>query len=251
MFRAARQAYMEYEHSHNPCTVRGNFDYAFRRGGCAFYVLDGRGHRNIGRKCYRILGQQQFDRFARWIKDLTPEKTPFLFVVSAVPVLPPRATPLNAFVQRVLNWTRLGDDLRDSWLYCRHTDERKALMKKLFSAAKRGIRVAILSGDAHVSAAFVLKDKKNHPIYQLTSSAITNKAPRVWAWLLRCLAPDNGEIEGGYRFKRLALCTENSYALIRVDPPKEKAWFKLYSKQRRKASSEGTDTKAVPMSYEG
>ena len=33
-------------------------------------------------------------------------------------------------------------------------------MKKLFSAAAKGIRVAILSGDAHVSAAFVLKDKK-------------------------------------------------------------------------------------------
>ena len=49
MFRASRQAYIEYQHSHNPPTAQGHFDYGFRRGGCAFYVLDGRGQRDIER----------------------------------------------------------------------------------------------------------------------------------------------------------------------------------------------------------
>ena len=83
--------------------------------------------------------------------------------------------------------------------------------------------MAILSGDAHVSAAFVLKDKRKRCIYQLTSSAITNKPPWAWAWLLHRCAPDNGETAEGYRFERLALCTENSYALIKADPQKRKA----------------------------
>ncbi|MCZ0954779.1 MAG: alkaline phosphatase D family protein, partial [Rhodospirillaceae bacterium] len=87
MFRAARATYVEYQHSHNPPTADGTLDYAFTRGGCAFYVLDGRGQRDIERDSYRILGREQFDRFAEWAGALRPEETPFAFVVSAVPVL--------------------------------------------------------------------------------------------------------------------------------------------------------------------
>ena len=43
MFRAACRVYGEYQHSHNPSTGEGVWDYSFRRGGAAFYVLDGRG----------------------------------------------------------------------------------------------------------------------------------------------------------------------------------------------------------------
>ena len=63
MFRAARRAYEEYEHRHNPPTEDGALDYSFRRGG-AYYVLDGRGQRDVGRASFRILGREQFDRFA-------------------------------------------------------------------------------------------------------------------------------------------------------------------------------------------
>ena len=77
MFRAAQQTYVEYQHSHDPPTPDRALDYAFRRGGCAFYVLDGRGQRDIERESYRILGREQFDRFADWAGGLTPEETPF------------------------------------------------------------------------------------------------------------------------------------------------------------------------------
>lgn len=78
MFAAAKQVYFEYQHSHNPPTAEGTFDYAFERGGCAFYVLDGRGQRDVSRDSYRILGREQFDRFAGWVAALKPEETPFL-----------------------------------------------------------------------------------------------------------------------------------------------------------------------------
>ena len=249
MFRAARQAYIEYEHSHNPPTAKGAFDYAFQRGGCAFYVLDGRGQRDVERKSYCILGQDQFKRFANWANALTPEETPFLFVVSAVPVLHTRAALVNADERWLISQPGLDDDLRDSWEHDLHKLERAELMKVLFAASARGIRVAILSGDVHVSAVFALKDKAGHCIYQVTSSAITYNVTRFQSWVLRLGAADNGETEEGYRFERLALYTESSYALISVDPHKGEAWFKLYGEQQLKAPSEETDTKAVPVSH--
>ncbi len=249
MFRAARQAYIEYEHSHNPPTEAGNFDYAFRRGGCAFYVLDGRGQRDVERKGYRILGREQFDRFADWANALTKKETPFLFVVSAVPVLHTRAALVNADEQWLIGQAGLDDDLRDSWEHDLHATERAALMKVLFAVAAKDIRVAILSGDVHISAVFALKDEADNRIYQLTSSAITYNVTRPQSWVLRLGAADNGETAEGYRFERLALYTENSYALISVDPKKDEAWFKLYGEQKIEAPPAEIHAKAVPLSH--
>jgi len=81
------------------------WDYSFTRGGAAFYVLDGRGHRDIERDGYRILGEPQFRRFEAWADALDPEETPFMFVVSAVPVLHAhrgrRAVPLSHSVAKI------------------------------------------------------------------------------------------------------------------------------------------------------
>ncbi|MCY4427011.1 MAG: hypothetical protein OXC05_08270 [Halieaceae bacterium] len=74
-------------------------------------MLDGRGQRDIKHESYRILGREQFGRFAKWACALTPDETPFAFVVSAVPVLHTRA----ALVQADERPGGLGDDLRDSW----------------------------------------------------------------------------------------------------------------------------------------
>ena len=249
MFRAARQAYVEYEHSHNPPTAKGIFDYHFWRGGCAFYVLDGRGQRNIERKDYCILGQDQFERFANWANALTPEETPFLFVVSAVPVLHTRAALVNADDQWLIRQAGLDDDLRDSWEHDLHKIERAELMKVLFAASAKGIRVAILSGDVHVSAVFALKDDADNLIYQITSSAITYNVTRLQSWILRLGAADEGRTEEGYRFERLALHTESSYALISVDPQKGEAWFKLYGAQKLEPPTAETHTRAVPLSH--
>jgi len=212
-------------------------------------VLDGRGQRDIERKSSRILGQDQFKRFANWVNALTPEETPCLFVISAVPVLHTRAALVNADEQWLISQAGLDDDLRDSWEHDLHKTEHAALMKVLFAAAGKGIKIAILSGDVHVSAVFALKDKSGHCIYQVTSSAITYNVTRMQSWVLRLGAADNGETEEGYRFERLALYTGSSYALISVDPQKGEVWFKLYGEQKLEAPSAGPDTKAVPVSH--
>ena len=247
MFRAASATYFEYQHSHNPETPEGVWDYPVRRGGAAFYVLDGRGHRNIERDGYRILGREQFGRFTDWAESLDPEDTPFLFVVSAVPVLHARAALVHADQRLPLREAGLGDDLRDAWEHGLHDEERRALMEVLFAAAARGFRVAVLSGDVHVSAAFAISDGAGNRIWQLTSSAITYNIPRPLSWVLRLGAADEGETEEGYRFERHALYADSSYALVNVDPAAREAWFRLYGEQRIEAPSGAGE--AAPLSH--
>ncbi len=243
MFRAARFTYAEYQHSHNPQTAQGQFDYSFRRGGCGFYVLDGRGHRDLAQDDYRILGRAQFERFADWLKAQDPEETPFVFVVSAVPVLHTRA----ALTSRDELLGGLGDDLRDSWEHELHTVEREALMTRLFEAAARGIRIAVLSGDVHISAVFVIEDGEGNQIHQLTSSAITCGLSLPQSWVLRAGAADRGTTPEGYEFERLAIYTRNSFALVSVDPASGQAWFKLYGEQQLPSAE--TAGEAVPLSH--
>ena len=249
MFRAASRAYGEYQHSHNPRTEAGVFDYAFRRGGCAYYVLDGRGQRDIGREDFRILGRDQFARFAAWAAALDPEETPFAFVVSAVPVLHTRAGLVNADEQWMIDQLGLGDDLRDSWEHELHDGERGALLQALFETAAKGIRVCVLSGDVHVSAVFSIEDAENRRIYQITSSATTYGIGRPLSWVLSAGAADDGETAEGYRFQRLALYADSSYALISVDPGTGEVWFKLYGEQKLEPPPSLSDADAVALNH--
>ena len=249
MFRAARRAYEEYEHSHNPPTEEGALDYSFRRGGAAYYVLDGRGQRDIGRASFRILGREQFDRFARWAEALDAEETAFLFVVSAVPVLHTRAGLVNADERWLIDQAGLGDDLRDSWEHELHDEERAALLDVLFGAAARGIRVCVLSGDVHVSAVFSIDDREGRRIYQLTSSAITYGIGRPLSWVLSAGAADDGETAEGHRFQRLALYADSSYALISVDPETGQAWFKLYGEQKLEPPPSLRGAETLPLNH--
>ena len=215
------------------CTATTANGSCWATTGCAFYVLDGRGQRDIARDSHRILGREQFDRFVSWVAALTPQETPFLFVVSAVPVLHTRTAVVDAdeFVGG------LGDDPRDAWEHELHDVERRALLGALFDAADRGINVAIISGDVHVSAVFSLDDDRGNRIYQLTSSPITYNLSRIGSWALKLGAADDGRTDDGYRFRRLALYAQESYILVSVDPANGEAWFKLYGKQELKAPS--------------
>lgn len=250
MFDAARQVYHEYEHAHNPPTPRGRYDYSFRCGTTAVYVLDGRGHRDLNRGSYKILGEEQFGRFAKWLGRLDPADTKFLFVVSAVPLL-----HLSAWARDFGKLAKsLQDDLRDSWDHPEHTEERAAFTAALFGVANRGIRVSVLSGDVHAAAAFRIEDKNTRKaIYQLTSSAITYNVPRVSGWVLAAAALGRGETEEGHPFERVALYRESNFAMVQVDPIHDRAEFRLYGQgqsseqpDREWAVPEQTTSKAKP-----
>ncbi len=227
MGECAIKVYNEYQHSHNPDS--GFYDYGFTTNRSAFYFQDGRSHRDVNRESNRILGKEQLDRLSVWLQALDSEITPFVFLISAVPLLHLNATLVN-LKGAAVDLADLEDDLRDAWEHELHDAERKQLVELLFGAAERGLKISILSGDVHVSAAFRMS-RGNNVIYQLTSSAITYNLALPMGWALGAGVADEGESPDGYHFKRLALYTERNYALIKVDTPQGKAEFQLYGPQ--------------------
>lgn len=232
MQSAAHQVYQEYQHSHNPVTQNGVFDYPVEKNHTAFYFLDGRGQRDINRAHSRILGEAQMERLEGWLNLLDAEKTPFIFIVSAVPLLHLYSVIANADDNVIADIANIQDDLRDAWEHELHKDERKALFDLLFRAARQGFKVCILSGDVHVSAAFRLTDKQSGKhLYQLTSSAITYNNPRALGWILGKTVAEEGESPDGFHFKRLALFTDSNFSLINVNAPRQEVTFELYGRQ--------------------
>lgn len=233
MRQAAIQVYEEYQHSHNPDTLPGQYDYAISHDCYAVYFLDGRGQRDINKGAMRILGPEQMRRFEAWLAQLDPAVTPYVFVVSAVPVLHMMPVLVNADESLLADMADLQDDLRDAWEHNKHKAERRMLLKALFGAARRGLKVSILSGDVHTSAVFRMVDNdRGAVIYQLTSSAITYNKPRMLGWVLGNTVPDEGESDDGYRFERLALYTDSNFSIVRIDPVADEVVFQLYGKQK-------------------
>ena len=232
MIDAGKQVYFEYQHSHNPPTEKGVFDYHFEAGPCAFFVLDGRGQRDISRAEYKILGRDQLARFSTWCDTLEVEQTPFVFVVSAVPVMHAREQVVNAseLASKIPYLDKLKDDLRDAWEHNLHDRERRELIDLLFSLAERGFKVSILSGDVHTAAVFEL-NRNNLIIYQLTSSAITFPLSKLNSFLLSQIVPDKGSSEDNYNFERLAFYEATNFSIIEVDPERGNATFQLYGQQ--------------------
>lgn len=234
MRRAAHRVYVEYVHSHNPPTD-GHYDYAFTAGCAAFYVLDGRGERDVNRERARILGDDQWARFERWLGALDPVIHPFVFVVSAVPVIHLTPAVIACADRKIADAADLADDLRDSWEHPLHDEERRRLLRALFGKAKAH-RICVLSGDVHVAAAFRLVDRADGctpgdgaVIYQLTSSAITYNLARPLAWGLRRVTRSEGEVTADhYAYKRLACYTDSNFAVIEVHPDRGVVEFQLF-----------------------
>ncbi len=201
MGEAGFAVYDEYEHSHNPPTPEGRWDYSLQAGSTATYVLDGRGHRETSAGGATILGKPQMRRFKRWLEAVDPDRTPFVFVVSSVPVLhlSSMAANMDGLADHLPGG--LGDDLRDSWEHSAHDIERKELLDAVFAAAARGLRPVFLSGDVHIAAAFRMQ-RGAETVYQVTSSALSFSSTRSTGWLLSSGVPDRTEnSRDDYRFE--------------------------------------------------
>lgn len=178
MFDAAKSTYEEYQHSHNPTTNDGVYDYHFVWGQCAYYVLDMRGQRDFNRTTDdKILGKDQMARFKEWLGSKEALSASALFIVSPVPLV-----HIKNFIVNHLDLPLLGlaDDLRDEWAHESNWVERNDLLDVVFQYSQnQRKRVIFLSGDVHIGAGFRLT-RSGQPlarVYQLTSSAITYPIP--------------------------------------------------------------------------
>ena len=155
MFKAAKLTYDEYQHSHNPDTPAGQYDYSFSNCGADYFVLDMRGVRDYERKNNSILGTQQYKRFKTWAKQLDPKRQGPIFIVSTVPMV-----HLKDFVSDILEWASIfgsRDDVRDHWAHDKHGAEFINILETIFSCSEATERpVVILSGDVHIGGIFEL-----------------------------------------------------------------------------------------------
>ena len=249
MFQAACQVYNEYEHSHNPTTEEKKWHYSFEYGNAHFFVMDGRGHRDITKsEDYKILGEAQMRDFVRYVEGVGDDG--ILFVVSAVPMI-----HTCAWVNKLgVRFSRdNADDLKDAWESDIHDKERGKVMDCLWEAAKRGVRVCILSGDVHASALFSLThNKSGKKIYQITSSAITYHMSLFMRLGTRFIVADDGDYDDNAEFDRQAFFAKSSYALIRVLPDKRDVIVSFYDAMqqipidRREINPKKTTTQDIP-----
>ncbi len=237
MFNAATQVYFEYQHAHNPKTSRDQWDYTFEWGPAAFFVMDMRGQRDFNRPTDdKVLGTGQMRRFQDWLLSSTAQQAEILFVVSPVPVVHVAEFVVNHFD---FNFLGMADDLRDEWEHKSNWEERDKILDDVFKFShKHNKRVAFLSGDVHIGAAFKLT-RKNYPsarIYQLTSSAITYYLPQWKREALELLVRDNGDLGAPKlpndatdeqrkahedrltRFSLIHVFNRNNYGVIKMTP---------------------------------
>jgi alkaline phosphatase D len=221
MFQAATETYREYEHSHNPPTAPGAFDYSYALHGCAFYVLDMRGQRDFNRPGdERILGAAQMQRFLEWLRSAEVTAARAVFVVSPVPVVHAANFVVNKFDLAFLG---LADDLRDEWEHESNWGERNRILREVFRLShEQGKTVAFLSGDVHIGAAFRIRHQawSKANVYQLTSSAITYPAPAALELVIR-EAGELGDHEDvpereRYTYNKLDSLPTNNFGIVRV-----------------------------------
>jgi len=223
MFDAATTVYGQYQHSHNPTTLAGVFDFPMKQKHAEFFFMDMRGQREFDLRRLskrdgkgakdRILGKNQLSRFADWIKNI-PSETRVIYIVSTVPII-----HWTGFVVNSGDILGAKDDFRDEWDHETNHLERDKVLNAVFARShETGIPVAFLSGDVHMSAVFSLTNRnfRSARVFQITSSPITRPpAPSIaYSILSNKGYLKTGKKDNDYRFERLARFHTRNFCLL-------------------------------------
>jgi alkaline phosphatase D len=219
LYRAARDAYVEYQHLRNPggtLDAEAPFAYDFRHADVGFLVLDLRGERDY--ESGTILGDEQWQHLDSFLEEAAARDARTVFIVASVPVVHAAPTLMRALEGLP---TGTGRDIRDRWDVPAFERQRSRLVERLFrwQAGADRRQAILLSGDVHVAAAFSARPRRGPGrIVQWTSSALSTPgglqhvlANRLVTSLVRL-----GEHE--LRVWRRGLATANNLGLVRVEP---------------------------------
>ncbi|WP_417811270.1 alkaline phosphatase D family protein [Thalassospira alkalitolerans] len=224
MFKAAAQAYLEYQHAHNPDSMiingdpgASHWDYNFDQGAYGFYMLDVRGHHDCEQPDgQRLLGADQFERFESWINSASIKKKKAIFICSPVPVVHWKESAVNTF-----DFGGQKDDFMDEWGHeTNHAERNKILDLLLARSHENNIPIVILSGDVHCASAFGITHAQTYPgarLFNVTSSAISRSpAPGIATAAMQKSAPIDG-FDGGRFEQMFRFAGENNFAVINAD----------------------------------
>jgi phosphodiesterase/alkaline phosphatase D-like protein len=166
--RAALQANWEHQVMHAPALLRPNgpLAYSFQYGATAFFVMDTRTKRVLGRSSRFILDEAQWQELTNWLK-LVNKTHPIKFIVTSI-----------ALLSHIT-----GDRTADRWDGFR--EQRDRLLH--FLAAEEIKGVYFLAGDLHsahsISANVIGHNGRLIPIREFCSSPFEQVCNR-FAWLL-------------------------------------------------------------------
>ena len=131
---------------------------------------------------------KDFERFCHHIKSQTRVKyllmgnsVPFIYILDFV-----EAFAAESAIAGTDTGQNMRDDIRDSW----HSPANRRQLSKLvdilrdFHRARADVEIVNLSGDIHLSNAFKFQpDGFNKPLFQVTTSALTNDPPSAEGFL--------------------------------------------------------------------
>jgi hypothetical protein len=218
MFRAATQAYVEYQHTRNPGAVPGPppFHYWFQYGTAGFFVTDVRGCRSY--QDGLILGQAQWAALNGFLASDVAGQIDTLFIVSSIPI-----SHTARWVGRLAsNWKlRVADSVRDRWTANAFVDDRNRVLRRLFGwqIERPARQVVVLSGDVHVASSMTVRERHGTGVIeQFTSSAMTTPVETVHVFLHRIVTRGLNLLEPDFAFQRHFICVDNNYGFVRLTP---------------------------------
>jgi hypothetical protein len=186
MFRIAQEVAEEYILFAGPrVRPRGREAHqAYVLGSTASFIFDTRTSRNYEAPRDRLISRAQFEDFVAFLRSLrnvhgvtdlvTNTSVPFVGLRDWVTSMASRAP--NLVNDSILQGIR--DDVRDQWTSPGNIETFAAVLGAIrsFMLERPDVRVTNVSGDIHVANAYAI-DVPGAPrsIYQLTSSAITNR----------------------------------------------------------------------------
>jgi alkaline phosphatase D len=186
---AARLAYMDYQGSRQEAwdgsTPRSACDYQFRYGTVAGFTFDLRSERSRAKA--RVVSDAQLGRFQAFLDSNRDAEA--LMIVTSVPFV-----HIPEWVARKGAQYLPDVDFDDHWSAPHNLADRgkvvAALRRHLDRPETNGQKVVIVGGDVHIGAAFALRlVGSGRPIFQLTSSAVTNPVSDALARSLGALGP--------------------------------------------------------------
>lgn len=217
VFAAARQAFAEFQASHNPPALGpGSFGCATDHHELAVALLDMRSHRSYPEG--RILGAEQRDQLAHWLAGLSPVVRR-VFLVIGTPLV--HSNILR--VAQVPRWMRvyddLGSDFRDAWVAPNNQAECAALVETCtaFLRSRPGVDVTVLAGDVHVGTVGCIDTADDGPsIWQITSSGISTPPPDVVSsWVLKRVTKQVVDLGAGASGQLLPVMPDEQDLLMR------------------------------------
>jgi phosphodiesterase/alkaline phosphatase D-like protein len=185
IFHAARQAFVEFQASHNPPRIdASSFACGFTHEREAILLLDGRSHRSY--KDGAILGAGQAAVARDWMRRC-PQSLRRLYLVLGVPPVHAKVSAFFTFQKWIPVEKTFAADVRDGWTSPNNQTECAALMAMIFDFVREhpSTVVTILAGDVHVASVGRLQ-REGALVWQVTASGIGSPPPSgVAGWILK------------------------------------------------------------------